>query len=123
MDIIYTLLPVFVFGGLISFIAQLFIDLTAVTPARILVFTVCLGVLLYAVGAYEPLYNMFGAGISVPLTGFGAAIGKGVRSAIDEKGAIGILTGGLSASSSGITAALLLGFIFAILFKTRSKRM
>ncbi len=123
MDTVLSLLPVFVFGGLVSFVAQLFIDLTAVTPARILVFTVCLGVFLYAIGVYEPLYNMFGAGISVPLTGFGAVIGKGVRTAIDEKGAIGILTGGLTASSSGITTALLLGFIFAILFKTRSKRM
>ena len=123
MEILIRLLLVFVFGGGVCVLAQLFIDLTSVTPARILVFLVCFGVFLYAIGVYEPLYEIFGAGISLPLTGFGAAIGKGVKEAIMEKGPIGIISGGLTASSTGITAALILGFIYAVLFKTKSKRM
>lgn len=110
-------------GGIICVIAQLLIDLTALTPARILVMYVSVGVLLYAVGAYEPLLSVFGMGISVPLIGFGGAIGRGVQEAVVKNGAIGILTGGLSAASSGITLALILGLLAAIIFKPRSKRM
>ena len=117
------LLWVFIMGGLISLIAQLFIDLTSLTPARILVCYVSLGVLLYGVGAYEPLYNSFGSGVSVPLIGFGANIGRGVKEAIDSNGPVGILSGGLGAASAGISAALLLGLICSILFKSKSKRM
>ena len=117
------LLWVFIMGGLISLIAQLLIDLTSLTPARILVCYVTLGVLLYGVGVYEPLYNAFGSGVSVPLIGFGANIGRGVREAIDLKGPVGILSGGLGAASAGISAALLLGLISSILFKSKSKRM
>lgn len=114
---------VFIMGGLISVIAQLLIDLTSLTPARILVSYVCFGVLLFAVGIFEPLYDAFGAGVSVPLIGFGANIGRGVKEAVDSEGLIGVLTGGLTSSAAGITAALLLGLLSSIIFKSKSKRM
>ena len=99
------------------------IDLTKLTPARILVAYVSSGVLLYALGIYEPLFKVFGCGVSVPLIGFGASIGKGVKEAIEMEGAIGILSGGLSATAAGITAALFLGLIFSLFVKGRSKRL
>lgn len=107
-------------GGLISAAVQILIDKTMLTPARILVGLVALGTLLFAIGLYEPLFDIFGCGISVPLIGFGASIARGVREAIDEIGALGILTGGLSATSAGITLALLLGLAASLL--TRGKR-
>ena len=110
-------------GGVICVLAQLLIDLTKLTPARILVMYVSVGVLLYAIGVYEPLLSVFGMGVSVPLIGFGGAIGRGVRESVLKDGAIGILTGGLSAASGGITLALCLGLLAAIIFKPRSKRM
>ncbi len=113
----------FTAGGIICVLAQLLIDLTKLTPARILVVYVSLGVLIFGVGLYEPLYKIFGAGVSVPLIGFGANIAKGVRDAVDKDGLIGVLTGGLSSSAAGITAALLLGLFVSLLFKTKSKRM
>ena len=119
LDFIY----VFLFGGTLCFIAQLLIDLTSLTPARILVLYVSLGVLIYGIGIYEPLYSVFSSGISVPLIGFGANIGKGVKTAIDQKGLIGALSGGLSATSTGITSALLLGLLSSFFFKSKSKRM
>ena len=114
---------VFVAGGVLSLIAQLLIDLTKLTPARILVTYVCSGVLLYAIGAYEPLFKIFGSGVSTPLIGFGAAIGRGVREAVESDGLIGALSGGLSATAAGITAALIFGLLFAVFTKGRSKRM
>lgn len=117
------LLLSFVFGGAVCVIAQLLIDLTRLTPARILVIYVCAGVVLFALGAYEPLFDIFGTGISVPLLGFGANIARGVRDAIDKDGIMGIVTGGLTSSAAGITAALISGFLSSLLFKTRSKRM
>ena len=105
----------FLFGGAVCAVVQIFIDKTMLTPARILVTLVTIGVLLYAVGLYEPLYEIFGCGISVPLVGFGASIARGVREAIDQVGAFGILTGGLTATSAGITLALLLGLAFSII--------
>lgn len=113
----------FVSGGVICVLAQLLIDLTKLTPARILVMYVSLGVLIFGVGLYEPMYEIFGAGVSVPLIGFGANIARGVREAVDKEGLIGVLTGGLTASSAGITAALLFGLFASLLFKTKSKRM
>ena len=113
----------FVAGGALSVIAQLLIDLTALTPARILVTYVSVGVLLFALGIYEPLFEIFGAGVSVPLIGFGANIGRGVMEAVEKEGLIGALSGGLSASASGISAALILGLLASLIFKTRSKRM
>ena len=117
------ILAVFICGGAVCAAAQLLIDTTRMTPARILVLYVCTGVVLYAVGAYEPLYRIFGAGISTPLIGFGANIGRGVREAVDSDGALGILRGGLTSSSAGITAALLFGFFASVLSKPRAKRM
>ena len=113
----------FISGGIICVIAQLLIDLTKLTPARILVLYVSMGVLIFAIGLYEPMYDIFGAGVSVPLIGFGANIARGVREAVDKDGLIGVLTGGLTASSAGITAALILGLLSSVIFKTKSKRM
>ena len=118
-----SLIAVFILGGLLCVAAQLLIDLTSLTPARILVLYVTLGVLIYAVGLFDPLKEFFGTGITLPLVGFGANIARGVKEAIDSTGPIGILTGGLSASAAGITAALISGFSAAILSKSRSKRM
>ncbi len=111
------------FGGLICSAAQLLIDLTKLTPARILVLYVTLGVFIYAIGLYEPLYSIFGAGVSLPLIGFGANIGRGVFEAVRDEGAIGILSGGMTASAAGITLALVMGLLSALVFKSKSKRM
>lgn len=112
-----------VIGGAICVLAQLLIDLTKLTPARILVLYVSFGVLLFALGIYDILFPIFGMGISVPLIGFGAAIGRGVKETIINEGAIGILSGGMSAAAAGITLALIMGLISALIFKPRSKRM
>ena len=117
------LILVFVGGGLLSLIAQLLIDLTKLTPARILVSYVCVGVLLYAIGVYEPLNEIFGAGVSTPLIGFGAAIGKGVKEAVESDGLIGVFAGGMSATAAGISIALFAGTFFALFTKGKSKRM
>ena len=117
------LLLVFISGGIICVFAQLLIDLTKLTPARILVLYVSLGVLLFGIGVFEPMKEIFGSGVSVPLIGFGANIAKGVRDAVDKEGLIGVLTGGLTSSAAGITAALICGLFASLLFKTKSKRM
>ena len=113
----------FLVGGILCAIAQLLIDKTALTPAKILVVYVVFGVLLGGVGLYEPILKTVGAGISLPLVGFGGGLAKGVKDAIDEFGAIGILKGPLAAMSAGVTLALLLGYIFSIISKSRSKRL
>ncbi len=105
------------FGGLLCVIAQILIDRTKLTPARILVLYVVVGVLLGAVGLYEPFANFAGAGASVPLTGFGYNISKGVREAVDKEGIIGILSGSLTAAAAGTTAALFFGYLAALIFK------
>ena len=110
-------------GGVICATVQVFIDKTALTPARVLTSLVVLGVVLYGSGAYEHLFNVFGCGVSVPLIGFGATIARGVKEAIDTDGIIGILTGGLTASSAGITAALVLGVLMSLVSKSHPKRM
>lgn len=111
----------FVCGGVLCVIAQLLIDLTKITPARILVGFVVCGVALSAFGWYLPLREVFGCGITVPLLGFGGVIGEGVKEAVKEAGALGILSGSLSAASIGTTAALLLGLIAALVGKSRPK--
>ena len=111
----------FLIGGLICVIGQILIDKTKLTPARILVGYVVAGVLLSAVGSYQPLSEFAGAGASVPLSGFGNLLAKGVREAIDEQGFLGILTGGLKACAGGITAAIIAGLIAAIIFKAKDK--
>ena len=118
-----SLLLVFVGGGIICVIAQLLIDFTRLTPARILVLYVSLGVLLYAIGLFEPMKEIFGTGVTLPLIGFGANIAMGVKEAVDNIGLFGVLTGGLTASAAGITAALVSGLIFSLFFDTKSKRM
>lgn len=101
----------FLVGGAICAVGQLLIDLTKLTPARILTGYVVAGVVLSAVGLYAPLAEFAGAGASVPLLGFGHLLAKGVRTAVAEKGAVGILTGGLTAASAGITASLVCGVV------------
>lgn len=111
----------FLVGGLLCLIGQILIDKTKLTPARILVSYVVIGVLLGAVGLYQPLVDFAGAGASVPLTGFGNALAKGVREAVEEDGFLGIFTGGLKASAGGITAAILAGLVASLLFKAKDK--
>ena len=116
-----SVLKAFIVGGLLCTVCQLVIDKTAITPARTLVLFVCLGVLLGAVGIYEPLVEFAGRGATVPLSGFGFSIYKGVREAIDENGFSGIFTGALSAASGGTTAALLFGFVASLFFKGKPR--
>lgn len=115
------LIKAFFVGGCICVIGQILIDKTTLTPARILVCFVVSGVILGGLGLYQPLIDFAGAGATVPLTGFGATLAKGVKEAIAEEGAIGILKGGLTASAGGITAAILAGLIAAFLFKPKDK--
>ena len=114
-------LKAFVIGGLFCVVGQVLMDKTKLTPARILVGYVGTGVLLGALGLYQPIIDFAGAGASVPLCGFGATLAKGVKEAIDESGALGILTGGLKATAAGITAAILFGLLAGILFKPKDK--
>lgn len=111
----------FIIGGLICVVGQLLIDYTKLTPARILVSFVVLGVALTAVGVYEPLVNFAGAGATVPLTGFGYALAKGVEKAIREFGLLGVVTGGLTATAAGITAVIVLGYFIALIAKPGDK--
>ncbi len=113
----------FLLGGLLCVIVQIIIDKTTLMPPRILVCAVVIGVLLEAIGVYEPIKNIFGCGISVPLFGFGAVLAKGVKKEILSKGALGILTGGLTAGAAGISAALLCAFLATLFFRSRPKRM
>lgn len=111
----------FIVGGLLCVIGQVLIDKTKLTPARILVSYVVIGVLLGAIGIYKPLVEFAGAGATVPLTGFGYNLAKGVKEAIKEDGFIGILTGGLKATAGGITAAITAGLLASLLFKAKDK--
>lgn len=121
MEVLVKYLSVLVTGGIFCIIAQILIDKTKLTPARILVLYVVVGVILGGLGIYEKLIEFAGSGASVPLTGFGYVVSKGVKAAIDEKGWIGILTGPLTAASGGTTAALLCGYIACLIFKGKSK--
>lgn len=111
----------FVIGGLICVIGQILIDYTKLTPARILVSFVVAGVILGGFGVYEYIFNFAGAGASVPLTGFGYLLAKGVREAVDEKGFLGVFTGGLTACAGGIAAAMTFALLMSALFKPKSK--
>ncbi len=112
---------VFLVGGIICVIAQLIIDFTKLTPARILVAYVVGGVALTAFGIYEKVVAFGGAGATVPLMGFGYVLATGVRDAVDAQGALGILTGGLTAAAAGVTAAVVFGYLFALIFKSSGK--
>ena len=115
-------LNAFLCGGLLCAAGQILIDRTKLTPARILTGYVVLGVLLSAIGVYEPLAEWGGAGATVPLTGFGHALAKGVEKTVGEQGWLGVLTGGLTATAGGITAAVVFGALMALLFKPGDKR-
>lgn len=121
MDVIFPYLRAFVCGGALCLIGQILIDKTSLTPARILVSYVVAGVILGGLGIYPWLVEWGGAGATVPLTGFGYLLAKGVAQAVAEKGPLGILTGGITAAAGGITAAVLFGLLGALLFKSRPK--
>ena len=121
MEMIYPYLKAFLVGGMLCLIGQLLIDYTALTPARILTSYVVAGVILGGLGLYQPLADWAGAGAAVPLTGFGNQLAKGVRKGIAEKGLLGIISGGLTASSAGIGAAVFFGIITALIAKPKSK--
>lgn len=115
-------LQAFLCGGVLCAIGQLLIDKTQLTPARILTGYVVAGVLLQAVGVYQYVVDWGGAGATVPLTGFGYSLAKGVAKAVAEKGILGALTGGLTAAAGGIAAAIFFGVLMAALFKPKDKR-
>ena len=121
MSVFWKLLLSFLVGGALCAVAQVLIDKTKLSPARILVGYVVAGVLLGAVGVYAPFAEVVGAGATTPLTGFGYLIAKGVRQAVDEKGLLGALTGGLSAASGGITAAICFGYLAALFARRKNK--
>ncbi|MBQ7460097.1 MAG: stage V sporulation protein AE [Oscillospiraceae bacterium] len=114
-------LKAFAVGGAICAVGQILIDKTKLTPARILTFFVCLGVLLGAIGVYAPFAEWAGAGATVPLTGFGYNLARGVKKAVEEKGVIGAFTGGLTAAAGGLTAAIFFGYIVAVISKPGDK--
>ena len=114
-------LRAFAAGGILCVIGQILIDKTKLTPARILVSYVVAGVILGGVGLYKPFADFAGAGATVPLTGFGYNLAKGVKSAIDEQGFLGIFTGGLKSAAGGITAAITAGLLVSLIFKPKDK--
>ena len=122
MELTLSFLRAFLVGGLFCVIAQILIDRTRLTPARILVLYVCAGVLLGAVGIYQPLVDFAGAGATTPLTGFGFLISKGVKEAVDEEGLLGALTGTLRTTTGGIAAALVFGYLTCLVFRGNPKR-
>lgn len=111
----------FLVGGILCLIGQILIDKTKLTPARILIVYVVVGVILGGIGVYQPLIDFAGSGAAVPLTGFGNTLAKGVKEAIAEDGFLGIFTGGLKASAGGITVAIFAGLLASILFKAKDK--
>ncbi len=117
------ILVVFCMGGALCVVAQLLIDYTKLTPARILVIYVVAGVLLGAIGLFEPLKEIFGSGVTVPLLGFGGSIARGVREAVKESGVLGAFTGGFTAAAGGSAAALSFGYLAALFGKSRPKQL
>lgn len=121
MEILLNCIKAFLVGGAICLIGQILIDYTKLTPARILVSFVVLGVVLSGLGIYGPLVEFAGAGATVPLTGFGHILAEGVKETIAEKGLVGIISGGLTASALGISTAIVTGFVMALIFKPKDK--
>ena len=121
MEIFLTYLKAFVAGGALCAVGQILIDKTKLTPARILSTYVVAGVVLGACGVYEPFAKWAGAGATVPLTGFGSLLAKGVRKAVAEKGALGAFTGGFTAGAAGIAAAVFFGLLVALICKPKDK--
>jgi len=121
METFLIYLKTFIAGGILCAVGQILIDKTNLTAGRILSLYVVSGVLLGAIGIYEPFVKWAGAGATVPLTGFGNILAKGVRKAVEEKGLVGAFTGGFSASAAGIAAAELFGLLVAVIFKSKDK--
>ena len=121
MEIVTEYLKAFLVGGILCVIGQLLIDLTKLTPARILTSYVVAGVILGGIGVYEPLKKWAGAGATIPLTGFGNTLAQGVKKAVEKDGFIGIFTGGFTAAAAGICAAVFFGYVVAMIFKAREK--
>ena len=122
MDTFLEYVKAFLVGGVLCAIGQILIDRTKLTPARILTTYVIVGVILGAAGVYQPFADWAGAGATVPLTGFGNLLAKGVKEAVMKDGWLGIFTGGLTAAAGGICAAIFFGYLFAMLFKSREKQ-
>ena len=112
----------FVIGGAICVIGQILIDKTKLTSARILVLFVTVGVILTGFGLYQPLVDLAGSGATVPLTGFGYSLGKGVMKEVDQAGLLGVFTGGIKATAAGVAAAIVFGFLAALLSKPKMKK-
>ena len=123
MGIVLNLLLAFLVGGLLCVLTQVLIDKTKLTPARILVGFVVAGVVLGAIGVYGPFADFAGAGATTPLSGFGYLISKGVREAVDQKGLLGAFTGSLTAAAGGTAAALVFGYLAALFFNGKPKRL
>lgn len=121
MEVFILYLKAFIVGGIICALAQILIDYTKLTPARILTMYVVIGVILGAFEIYDPLVEFAGAGATVPLTGFGNTLAKGVKTAITDTGLIGVLTGGLTGAAAGITAAIVFSLFVALIFKPKDK--
>lgn len=121
MDVFMEYLWAFLVGGILCAIGQVLIDYTKLTPARILVSYVVAGVILGGTGLYEPLIELAGGGATVPLTGFGYLLAKGVKEAVAQQGLLGILTGGLTSASAGIAAAIFFGLLVALIFKPKDR--
>ena len=122
MDTFLDFIKAFAVGGALCAITQIMIDKTRLTPARILVFYVVLGVALTGVGVYGYVVDFAGCGATLPLTGFGYALAEGVKKAVDEQGLIGALTGGFTATAGGVAAAVTFGFLFSVIFKSKPKK-
>ena len=114
-------LKAFIVGGILCLIGQILIDKTKLTPARILVSYVVIGVFLGAIGVYEPLVSFAGAGATVPLTGFGYVLAKGVKEAIADDGLLGVITGGFKSAAGGITTAIVSGLLVSLIFQPKDK--
>ena len=121
MEMLFEYIKAFAVGGALCVFGQLLIDYTKLTPARILTLYVVLGVVLGAVGVYQPLADWAGAGATVPLTGFGYNLAKGVREAVQQDGFLGIFLGGLKATAGGITVAIVAAFLAALIFRPKDK--
>ncbi len=121
LEMIVDYIPVFITGGVLCLIAQIIIDNTKLVSGQVLVIYITLGVILTALGLYEPIVNWGRAGATVPLMGFGYSLVKGTISAIHQSGFIGVFTGGLTATAAGICAAVVFGFIFALISRARTK--
>lgn len=115
-------LKVFLVGGFICFLGQILIIKTNMTSARILVLFVCIGAVMEAFGLYDPIVNWASAGALVPITGFGRSLAKGAIEAVKEKGLLGVLTGGLSATAGGIVSAVIFAYLFSLIFSSKTKK-